>query len=150
LLTSNYLPDGGTGLFAELDKETKEEKRRLVVNFSLNAGEDDAHLINDIDWIKKVGGREHIISVIHLDKEEQNDDDAGGFLASLLELLNINRPQNKSPSRPTLVLEYMAAGDLDSLRKRFQAAGKPVPNRMAWAFYLCRELQTPSGAFCYP
>ncbi|KAK6082901.1 hypothetical protein SCUP515_02135 [Seiridium cupressi] len=38
---------------------------------------------------------------------------------------------------PALILEYLPMGDLETLRERLVAYGKPVPSRLLWGFALC-------------
>lgn len=41
------------------------------------------------------------------------------------------------PRRPVMVLEYLSNGNLFEFAEKFRIAGRQLPNRLLWRFFLC-------------
>jgi hypothetical protein len=149
---------GGTGLFNEIEPQTGSVKRPLVVKFSLEAGEADDQLRNELYWLPRLDF-EHIVKTIALSDLAQKESDglreeylkADGTdidetesvdeMVRWFARLTVDDPEPAPdialPERPIMVLEYLPYGNLAEIRQRFADVNKPVPNRLLWRVALC-------------
>ncbi|KAI0123274.1 hypothetical protein BJ170DRAFT_713415 [Xylariales sp. AK1849] len=168
-MRSTSTDGGGANLFADMDRLTGMEIRRLIVKYSDDTDTGD----NEIKWMNLLGGLEHVVNVIYMDDDAlrrsrgaaggahtQGEDvdmhnadnmtSTRGLMGSLVNSLSqlVIRPP-RTPSRPTIVLEYLESSDLHALRQRFKEAGAQPPVGFLWRVLLCL-LRACLGMACYP
>lgn len=142
-MISTRADSSGATLFAEMDRRTGKEKRRLMTKFS--AGRVRGR--NEAKWMNLLSGLQHIVDPVYIDdallspseraaRNANADQSVLGNLTNAFSQLTI-WPLPKPPSRPILIHEYLESGDLYNLRERLEDLEMLPPNRFLWRLLLC-------------
>ncbi|KAK7942690.1 uncharacterized protein PG986_011803 [Apiospora aurea] len=134
-------------------------RRMLAVKRA--AEREEEALRNEIRWLKKLRGSEHIVRLV-ASKDDGEKEENQGAVARLAQELSSLRVSNNDNSRgnanvkdslvglegPVLVMEYLANGDLAQMHSRTIKYDLVVPNRVLWSILLC--LVRACIAMAYP
>ncbi|KAK8085133.1 hypothetical protein PG997_006404 [Apiospora hydei] len=136
--------------------------RRLAVKRA--AEREEEALRNEIRWLKKLKGSEHIVRLVASkddDEEEEEKEEEQGPIARLAQELSsllVSNDNNRGNDKVkdslagleglVLVIEYLANGDLAQMHSRTIKYDLVVPNRVLWSILLC--LVRACIAMAYP